>query len=111
MFNYGVAKCQKNNKGCDINFSLTQLKQMAKHGGILPLLGLLPAILGGLGAVGGLAGGIASAVNSSKQTAEAQRHNKEMENITKQATGEGIKKNGRCIKKALGQGLFLGPHK
>ena len=88
---------------------------MAKHGGILPLLGLLPAILGGLGAAGGLAGGIASAVNSSKQTAEAQRHNKEMENITKKATGEGLylspwKGNG-IRKKALGQGLFLGPPK
>ena len=68
-----IAKCQISNKGCNINFSLTQLKQMAKHSGILPLLGLLPAILGGLGAVFGLAGGIASAVNNSKQTAEAQR--------------------------------------
>ena len=41
-----ITKCQKNHKGCDIHLSLTQLKQMAKHGGILPLLALLPAILG-----------------------------------------------------------------
>lgn len=71
-----------------------------KSGGFLPLL---PAIFGGLTALGALAGGasqIARAVKDSKaaneQMIEAKRHNKAME----------------CI--ALGQkgkGLYLGPHK
>ena len=82
-----IVKHQKNGKGCDIKFSSAQLKHMAKHGAALPLLALLPALLGGLG---GLSGGIAAAVNSAKQTNEMHRHNKEMENIANKATGTGL---------------------
>jgi hypothetical protein len=38
-----------------------------QRGGFPPLLGLLPAILGGLGAAGGLAGGISTAVKNAKE--------------------------------------------
>jgi hypothetical protein len=92
-----------------LTFSKKQLKEIQKKGGFLPLLGLLPAILG---AVGGLAGGITSAVNSSRQTAEQARHNRQME-----AKGSGfiqaLKKFGGCsdlIGLKVGNGLYLEPY-
>ena len=71
-------KIKKAKNGVQITLSKSQLSHMEKHGGFLPLLALLPAALG---AIGGLAGGITSAVNSSKQTAELVRHNKQIEDL------------------------------
>ena len=79
-----INKIQKAKNKVKLTLSTKQLNHMNKTGGFLPLLGLLPAIIG---AAGGLAGGIASAVNSSKQTAEQKRHNQALENIAK---GSGI---------------------
>ena len=69
-----------------LSLSSTQLKYLEKSGGLLPLLGLLPLIFGGLGAAGAVAGGISSAVSSAKnasnaaaQLAETERHNREIE--------------------------------
>ena len=71
-----VEKALKNKKGVKLTFSKVQLKEMEKRGGFLPLLALIPGLIG---AAGGLAGGITSAVNSSKQTAEQARHNRAIE--------------------------------
>lgn len=79
-----INKIEKAKDKVTLTLSAKQLNHMHKSGGFLPLLGLLPAIIG---AAGGLAGGIASAVNSSKQTAEQKRHNQALENIAK---GSGI---------------------
>src|SRR6218665_462919 len=72
--------------GAELNFSKTQLNKMTKMGGILPLLTLIPMILGGLSAAGALAGGaagIAKAVQDKKANdsanAEAERHNRGVE--------------------------------
>jgi hypothetical protein len=61
-----------------------------KEGGIIPLLTLIPLILGGVSAaagVGGMAAGIAKAVNdkrAAEQAAEEQaRHNREVEKIAR----------------------------
>src|SRR3977135_229960 len=57
-----------------------------KEGGFLPLLSLIPMILGGLGAAGGIAGGIAAGVgaansnrNEAAKNEEQARHNKDIE--------------------------------
>jgi hypothetical protein len=64
------------------------------HGGVIPLLALIPIIASALGAAGGLAGGVASAVsasNNAKATAAAQaeleRHNREVESQLKAGSG------------------------
>ena len=46
---------------------IEKLREKSHEGGVLPLLALLPAILGGIGAAAGTAGGIATAVNQAKQ--------------------------------------------
>ena len=48
------------------NHKLLQ-EEKAKHGGILPLLALLPLIFGGLGAAGAVAGGVATAVGKANE--------------------------------------------
>jgi hypothetical protein len=120
-----INKIKKTDQGVQLKLSKAQLDHMEKVGGFLPLLGLLPAILG---AVGGLAGGVASAVNSSKQTAEQKRHNQELESIAKGGslksilTKLGITKpdsnkitKGGCIScdglymQKIGDGLYLEP--
>ena len=63
-------------------------------GGIFPLLALIPAILAGVASTAGIAGGVAAAVNQSKQSQAADK-DKEL----KQA----------MIDK-LGKGVFLNPH-
>jgi len=55
-----------------LKLSKSQLDYMEKAGGFLLLLAAIPEILG---AVGGLAGGVTSAVNFSRQTDEQKRHN------------------------------------
>src|SRR5271165_5726726 len=80
----------------DIEFSkahihnLKKIHPNLKSGGLLPLVALIPLIASALAGVGGLTGGIASAVNTTKAAREAERHNK-------------------AIKKSLGSGLYLHP--
>jgi len=95
-----VEKALKNSKGVTLTFSKSQLKAMEKKGGFLPLLALIPGLIG---AAGGLAGGIASAVNSSKQTAEMQRHNKAIEN----KLGQGIVSNAAAYIPIIGKQLSV----
>jgi len=102
-----INKAIKNKTGIDLNLSNTQLQNLKKHGGFLPLL---PLILGGLSAVGSLAAGgsqIAKAINQAKanerQLSETKRHNEMME--SKLFSGKGLYK--KCAK-CHGKGLFLG---
>ena len=61
-----IAKIIKTKHGFNLNLSAAQLKYLEKSGGFLPLLALLPLIFGGLAAAGGVAGGVATAVSSTK---------------------------------------------
>src|SRR5277367_4866886 len=81
-----------------VNISLSKKKLQhirdQKEGGILPLLSLIPLILGGIGtatAIAGGAAGIAQAVNSKKleesKLEEQARHNREVENNLKSGSG------------------------
>ena len=70
---------------------MAQIEEVAKTGGILPLL---PLIFAGLAAAGGIAGGaagIAKAVNdktaADAEQKETERHNREMEKLAK---GQGL---------------------
>jgi hypothetical protein len=85
------------NKGMNLTVSHNQLNKMHKSGGLLPLLALLPAILGGLGAAGGIAGGVSAAVKAGNDRAaaekalqEQQRHNRQIEEATRKAVGTGL---------------------
>jgi hypothetical protein len=78
-----ITKKNEQGAGAELKFSKTQMKRMTKMGGILPLLTLIPMILGGLSAAGALAGGaagIAKAVDDKKASnaanAEQERHKK-----------------------------------
>src|SRR5579863_5817298 len=91
-----INKIMKSKTGIDLTLSPSQLRHLEKSGGFIPLLALLPAILGGLGAAGGLAGGIASAVSAANNTqaaaaaqAETERHNREVEAQLKAGNGIG----------------------
>jgi len=98
-----------------VNISLSKKKLQhirdQKEGGILPLLSLIPLILGGIGTAGAIAGGaagIAQAVNSKKleesKLEEQARHNREVENNLK--SGSGMKNTQACYgnKATLGVG-------
>ena len=74
-----INKIKNSKGGIQLKLSATQLKNMEKTGGFLPLLSLIPIITGALGAAGGLAGGVASAVSAAKSNAEQARHNKAIE--------------------------------
>ena len=81
-----VAKNLDKGRGMELRFTKTQMKNMTKNGGFLPLLALLPLIAKGIavaGAAAGGAAGIAQAVNAKKAAmaaqAEAERHNRELE--------------------------------
>ena len=93
-----VNKLQNAKSGVELRLTKTQLKHMEKTGGFLPLLGLLPAILG---AAGGLAGGITSAVNSSRQASEQARHNREMEKLVKEGGGDPKSVTGKTLSNTL----------
>jgi hypothetical protein len=74
----------KNGSDHDVELSKTQIKHIKsypelKNGGFLPLAALIPLIGSVLAGVGGLTGGIASAVTGSKNAAEMVRHNKAIE--------------------------------
>ena len=90
----------------------TVIKLLPKHirkleeghhheGGILPLI---PIILGIIAAASGVAGMTASIVQNKQKNDEQERHNKESEEIMKQAAGSGLndaiellQKNGYSI--------------
>src|SRR5271165_5447273 len=85
---------EKAKSGIDLLLSVSQLQHLEKTGGFIPLLALLPAIFGGLGAAGGLARGIASVVSSEKNAnaavaaqTETERHNREVEAQLKAGSG------------------------
>src|SRR5271157_2599632 len=85
---------QKTKSGIDLLLSVSQLQHLEKTRGFIPLLALLPAIFGGLGAAGALPGGIASAVSSAKNAkataaaqTETERHNREVEAQLKAGSG------------------------
>ena len=110
-----VMKKKGEGAGAELKFSKTQLKQITKIGGILPLLALLPMILGGISAAGALAGGaagIGKAINDKKAAsasqAEAERHNREVE---AQLKGSGLylgrETRGGCCPMCNGKGLYL----
>jgi hypothetical protein len=86
-----INKRVRENRGIEIDFSLNQLRQMSKSGGILPLLTLLPLIFGGLSAAGAVAGTVGDQVHKKLQRDEAERHNKAVEEeARKAATGSGL---------------------
>jgi hypothetical protein len=58
-----------------------------KNGGILPLATLLPIILGGIGAISGVASSVINPLLESKKHAEQKRHNEALETA---ARGSGI---------------------
>src|SRR5271156_6492158 len=63
----------------DIELSKTHVQHLKKKGGIFPLLPAIPAIAAALGGAGALAGGVASAVNSTRTANELAHHNKAKE--------------------------------
>ena len=79
-----INKIKKATSGVEICLSKAQLKHMKKNGGFLPLL------LAAIPAIAAAAGGIANIVNSTKQTSEITRHNKAIEDMTKQKLGTGL---------------------
>lgn len=85
-----INKIKKSKNGVQLKLSKSQIRHMEKTGGFLPLLALLPAILG---AAGGLTAGIASAVNSTKQVTEQKRHNMNLEKLAATAQGSGVLSN------------------
>jgi len=108
-----IMKKKGEGAGVEIKFSKTQLNKMTKMGGILPLLTLIPLILGGLSAAGALAGGAAGIAKTvqNKQAndaanAEAARHNREVE--AQLGSGLYLSKRGGCCPMCRGSGLFLG---
>ena len=79
---------------------IKEIKAKEKEGGVLPLLALLPLIFGGLGAAGAVAGGVASAVNSAKQSQLADAQRKVIEN----------RGSGMMLNPYHGNGLYLDPY-
>ena len=77
-------KITKSKTDVELTLSKTQLKHMEKTGGFLPLLAAIPAIIA---ALGGLAGGVATTVNSTREASEKARHNREIEKLTAQSLG------------------------
>ena len=108
-----INKANKVNRGMDLKLSAAQLQHLEKTGGLLPLLALLPLILGGLGAAGGVAGGVASAVSAANNAkaaaaaqAETERHNREVEAQLK--TGAGVVSDARNRTGAIGKAPLTG---
>src|SRR5271156_1667467 len=121
-----------------LHLSVKKLNHIKNNheGGFLPLLSLIPLVLGGLGEAGGVAGGIASAVSAANSGAnerarnqEEKRHNIALENSLKDGSGMRATeacygKNkatlgvGECVhcggllavKVKVGKGLYLSPH-
>ena len=100
-----INRINKTKTGMDLKLSVSQLKYSEKKGGFIPLLSLIPLILGGLGAAGAVTGGIASAVSSAKQNTETARHNREIE--AQLQKGSGVISN--VVGKVPLIGSFLAP--
>ena len=98
-----INKLNKSKIGVNLTLSYAQIKHINDivsnirkkyHGGLIPLLALIPIIASALGAAGGLAGGVASAVSASNNAkaataaqAELERHNREVESQLKAGSG------------------------
>ena len=82
-----INKIKKAKSGVQLQLSISQLNELKKKGGILPLLTLIPLIAGAIGAAGGLAGGVASAVTGARSNTEQARHNRAIEEQMKSGTG------------------------
>ena len=94
-------------------------------GGIFPLLALIPAILAGVASTAGIAGGVAAAVNQSKQSQAADK-DKELKQAMIDKLGKGVFLNpheGKALYSYLkskgikmecfkgeGKGIYLNPH-
>jgi hypothetical protein len=100
-----INRINKVKTGLNLKLSASSLKHLEKTGGILPLLSLIPLILGGIGAAGAVTGGIASAVSSAKQNRETERHNREVESQLQK--GSGVVSN--FVSKVPLIGSFLAP--
>ena len=68
---------------------------IVRNGGILPLLPLIGAIAAGITALASAGGATASAVISAKNSAQQERHNRELEAA---ARGNGLDKNIQPLK-------------
>lgn len=97
-----INKIKNAQNGVQLNLSIAQLKYMEKKGGFLPLL--IPIITGALAAAGGLTGGIASAVSSAKSNTEQARHNRAIEELTK----ESLKSGTGVVSDAVGMVPVIG---
>ncbi len=95
-----IKKHVRERRGINIDFSLNQMREMSKTGGILPLLTLLPLIFGGIAAAGGVAGTVGDQVHKKLQRDEAERHNKAVEEEARKAA------SGLFLKRE-GDGLYL----
>ena len=101
-----INRINKTKTGMHLKLSYSQIKHIEgivsrlqeehkkKTGGLLPLLSLIPLIVGALGAAGGVAGGVASAVSAANNAkaavaaqAETERHNREVEAQLKAGSG------------------------
>jgi len=101
-----INRINKTKTGMNLKLSYSQIKHiggmashfqeehMKKTGGFLPLLSLIPLVVGALGAAGGVAGGVASAVSAANNAkaavaaqAETERHNREIEAQLKAGSG------------------------
>lgn len=67
-----------------------------KEGGLLPLAALIPAIIGGLSGAASIAGGVATAVQKSKEAQKTDLEKKKLEEEIKKIKG--------------GKGLYLNPY-
>ena len=85
-------KIKKAKGGVQLTLSKAQLDHMEKTGGFLPLLALIPLIAGAVGAAGAATGGIAAAVSGVKSNNEQARHNRAIEEMTRETlkSGQGV---------------------
>ena len=100
-----IKKLKKGDGPKDIKLSRTQI---VKNGG---LIFSIPALLAGLGAIGGLAGSAASVAKAvgtkrheKKMETEARRHNKQVEDMLRKASGKGAYLPRKYVS---GEGAFL----
>jgi hypothetical protein len=83
------------------------VNNITKDGGILPIIPLIAAVISGIGALGSIGGATANAIISSKKANEDERHNREMETITKNAvSGNGMSEQ-EALKVLTGKGYLI----
>jgi hypothetical protein len=111
-------ECEKVQNGKPFTYNLSKdkismmSKKNTKSGGILPII--LPAIIAGIGALGGLASGTAAVVNAVNQRKtdveknEIQKeHNKELETILKEGKGLYLNSGNGLYLTKYGEGFVL----